>query len=100
MTTKCWIGVAVAGPDLFADFDDANAGRALGPRAVISASSSAIAFLGASDDFKLLNIFPPERHRPVLHEYTASTMELHSSGWRCAEKDKGRTFHGGCTQIK
>ena len=58
------MGVAVAGANflfcLAAGFEAANAGVAIGPRAVVNASSIASVLLGASDVFSLSNMsFPP-----------------------------------------
>jgi len=51
------MGVAVTGALFAAGFDAANAGVAIGPKAVVNASSRASVLLGASEIFSVSNMF-------------------------------------------
>src|SRR5271156_598381 len=102
MITMCLIGVAVAGSDfavwLGAGFEAAKAGMAVGPRAMVVASSKAIILLGASDVFSLSNIIllrPGEHGPPPAAREVADC--LFPSG---AEKYSGRMFQSGCGNVK
>jgi hypothetical protein len=62
------MGVAVTGALFAAGFDAANAGVAIGPKAVVNASSRASVLLGASEIFSVSNIvfLRPSGARPSL----------------------------------
>src|ERR1700692_3266124 len=98
MTTRCSMGVAVPeAPAAFtADLEAAKAGAAVGPRAVVNASSKAIVLREASEIFNLLSILSSARGSNIRSSAGREVADLFFTGM---QKNIATRCFGAVAQV-